>query len=321
MFAMQMPNMPQSLTLRNVACCLCGSTVSMPIAVGEDFEYRTSGDSFLAVRCEPCSLVYLDPRPDDSEFVRIYPGNYHAFAFDAANFGIVYRVRERLEARRMLKAATGLPPDASILDVGCGDGFHLDLLRRHGPAGWQLSGVDLDERAVQRGRERGLAVHQGTIDQAPIADHSVDLALCIQTIEHVADPPALLRSIRRVLRPGGRLLIVTDNTDSLDFHLFKNRHWGGYHFPRHWNLFNRRSIRRLAELTGYEVQTQDTITSPVNWTYSVRNTLDDWGAPRWLVERFTLRSPLALAVFTMFDMAHNIFGRGALLRVVLQVPR
>ena len=316
-----MPEPNQYLILRYVSCCLCGSSASMPIGVGEDFEYRTSGDSFLAVRCEPCSLVYLDPRPDESEFARIYPPTYHAFSFDAASFGLVYRIRERLEARRMLKAARGLPPDASILDVGCGDGFHLDLLRRHGSPEWRLSGVDLDERAVHRARERGLAVHRGSIEEAPIAERSVDLALCLQTLEHVADPPALLRSIRRVLRPGGRLVIVTDNTDSLDFHLFKNRHWGGYHFPRHWNLFNRYSLRRLAESTGYEVQTQGTMTSPVNWTYSVRNILDDWGAPRWLVGCFTLRSPVALGIFTLFDIAHGVFGRGALLRVVLRVPQ
>ena len=76
----------------------------------------------------------------------------------------------------------------------------------------------------------------------------------------------------------------------------------------------------LARATGFEVERISTMTSPVNWTYSVRNSLDDWGAPRWLFERFSLKSPVALGVFTLFDMANGLFGRGALLRAILRKP-
>ena len=308
------------LALEPVSCCLCGRRDSAPIAVGEDFEYRTSPDSFLAVRCNRCGLVYLDPRPTADELARIYPDNYHAFAFDASSFGLAYRVRRRLEARRMLRATRGLPPDAHIVDIGCGDGFHLDLLKQFGRPGWRLQGVDLDTRAVARARQRGLAVHLGDLAGSPIEPSSVDLALCIQTIEHVADPPRLLAEIGRVLRPGGRVLIVTDNTGSLDFAMAKSRHWGGYHFPRHWNLFHRSSLRELARKTGLEVVELTTMLSPVNWTYTVRNLLDDWGAPRFWVRRFSLASPVALAAFTLFDGLHQAIGRGALLRATLRRP-
>src|SRR5262245_28594614 len=91
------------LEMESAACCICGGTDGEPIGVGEDFEYRTSRDSFLAVRCPYCTLVYLDPRPTPSEFDRIYPDNYHAFEFSAEQFGVVHKVRSRLEARRMLK--------------------------------------------------------------------------------------------------------------------------------------------------------------------------------------------------------------------------
>lgn len=74
----------------------------------------------------------------------------------------------------------------------------------------------------------------------------------IQTIEHVSSPPEVLAAVHALLKPGGRLLIVTDNTDSLDFSVFKSRHWGGYH-SRHFNLFNRKSLGRLAHKCGYNV--------------------------------------------------------------------
>jgi hypothetical protein len=60
--------------------------------------------------------------------------------------------------------------------------------------------------------------------------------------------------------------------------------------------------------------------SPVNWTYTVRNLLDDWGAPRSWVARFSLASPVALGVFTAFDALHRAIGRGALLRALLRKP-
>ena len=308
------------LRLVDSVCAVCGTNDAEPVAVGEDFEYRTSRDSFLALQCNRCGLVYLDKRPAESELARIYPDDYHAFAFSAERFGLVYRVRRRLESRRVLAAAKGLPNDARILDVGCGDGFHLGLLRDFGSRGWRLEGVDSDARATGRARERGLDVRDGTVEVAELEESSYDMVLLIQTIEHVADPGALLRRVRDLLRPGGRLLIVTDNTGSLDFTIFKRRHWGGYHFPRHWNLFNERSLRLLAAGNGMDVEHLTTMVSPVNWVYSVRNLLDDWGASRRVVSQFSLESAPSLAVFTAFDACHRLAGRGALLRAVLRRP-
>ena len=310
----------QPLVLMHVPCCVCGATNGQPIGVGEDFEYRSSPDSFLAMRCRECGLVYLDPRPAPSELARIYPPNYHAFDFSPERYGFVYRVRRRLEAHRAMQWCQGLPPDARILDVGCGDGFHLRLLRDFGEPTWSLEGVDASARAVAAARHGGLAVHEGTIETVRLAASSYDLVVLIATIEHVDDPPGVLKAVRNLLKPGGRAVLVTDNTATLDFAIFGGRHWGGYHFPRHFNLFNRSTLATLAARAGLEVDSIRTVVSPVNWVYSIRNTLVDWRAPQWLVDRFSLSSPVGLAVFTLFDTFHQWCGAGALLRAVLRRP-
>ncbi len=303
-----------------VLCNVCGSDEVIPLAVGEDFEYRTSPDSFLAVKCRGCGLVYLNPRPAMSELDRIYPPDYHAFDFSADRYGFVYKVRQRLEAKRILKACKGLPDNARILDVGCGDGFHLDLLQKFGKSSWQLEGIDMSDRAVEMGKLRGLKIHQGTVQSMAIPEGTYDLAFMIATIEHVDQPLEVLQAVGKMLKPGGTVVMVTDNTDTLDFKWFQGRHWGGYHFPRHWNLFSPLTIRRLAQEAQLEVVELKTIVSPVNWVYSIRIRLQDWGAPKWLVNQFSLNTPITLGIFTLFDMVNQFFGHGALLRVVLRRP-
>jgi 2-polyprenyl-3-methyl-5-hydroxy-6-metoxy-1,4-benzoquinol methylase len=317
------PHRPEGrapLHLERVDCAVCGSDEVTPLAVGEDFEYRTSPDSFLAVQCKDCGLVYLNPRPAMVELDRIYPPDYHAFDFSADRYGFVYQVRRRLEAKRLLHICKGLSPDARILDVGCGDGFHLKLLKDFGNSSWQIEGIDMSDRAAEMGQRQGLTIHRGTVQDIDLPKGQYDLAIMMATIEHVDDPKAVLIAVRDLLKPGGRVVIVTDNTDTLDFKLFKGRHWGGYHFPRHWNLFNPQTMRRLAQTTGLEVSEIGTIVSPVNWVYSLRNTLVDWGAPQWLIQQFSLSSTLSLGVFTLFDRLHQALGHGALLRAVLRRP-
>ena len=300
-------------------CCVCGTTEGPVVGQGTDFEYDTTEEEFAAKRCD-CGVLYLDKRPAESELGRIYPKSYHAYDFSEQSFGLVFRVRRKLEGQRLLKVLGPLPGDARILDVGCGDGFHLSLLREQGPAGWSLCGVDSDARAVAVARQHGLDVREGFLENQNFSPASCDVVLLIMTIEHLAEPAAMLRQIAGLLKPGGRVVIVTDRADSLDQRIFGGRYWGGYHFPRHWSLFTAGSLATLAEQCGLDVVRIGTLLSPVNWVYSVRNWLVEKEAPAWLVQRFSLQAPVMLGVFTIVDGFLNLFGRGSILQVVLERP-
>ena len=65
---------------------------------------------------------------------------------------------------------------------------------------------------------------------------------------------------------------------------------------------------------------QDTIVSPVNWVYSIHNFLVARDSPDWLLNRFSLKSPISLAIFTVVDMVLKPFGRGTLLNAFFSKP-
>ena len=98
----------------------------------------------------------------------------------------------------------------TILDVGCGEGITLEKLLRVFP-GKQISGIDAESENIEICRQQGLPIVPGDVYQLPIADASVDCVLFLEVIEHLPEPERALAEIRRVLRPGGRVIIIFPN--------------------------------------------------------------------------------------------------------------
>lgn len=91
-----------------------------------------------------------------------------------------------------------------ILDIGCGTGGNLEMLKEYGDA----EGVDVSVEALDFCRARGLgAVKEGAAESLPYEDGSFDLVTGLDVVEHLDDDLAGLREMRRVLRNGGRALL------------------------------------------------------------------------------------------------------------------
>jgi len=99
---------------------------------------------------------------------------------------------------------------SDLLDVGCNVGEFLDQCRRQYPA-MRLAGIDINHSAVAKAQARlpGAEIHQGFGYELPFPDSSFDCVSCIEVIEHVptAQRPLLVAEMRRVLRPGGRMIL------------------------------------------------------------------------------------------------------------------
>ena len=101
-------------------------------------------------------------------------------------------------------------PCEAFLDAGCGDGRYLAALAPELPA--RRAGVDISERILETARQRVEADYRrANLEDLPFADAAFDLVLCSQVIEHVLDADRAVSELARVLRPGGALVISTDN--------------------------------------------------------------------------------------------------------------
>jgi 2-polyprenyl-3-methyl-5-hydroxy-6-metoxy-1,4-benzoquinol methylase len=98
----------------------------------------------------------------------------------------------------------------NVLDVACGEGYGSAALLAAGAR--SVIGVDIDPVSCMHAHTKyGINVRVGSAEQLPLADRSVDVVVSFETIEHVPNPLVMLSECRRVLRPGGRIVISTPN--------------------------------------------------------------------------------------------------------------
>lgn len=97
-----------------------------------------------------------------------------------------------------------------VLDIACGEGYGAAALQNAGAA--HVIGVDISEDVCRHSRARyGLDARQGSAEQIPLPDGSVDIVVSFETIEHTRGPRRFLDECARVLVPGGHLIISTPN--------------------------------------------------------------------------------------------------------------
>ncbi len=299
---------PPELPLVTVSCGLCGASETAPFAEGFDYEYATASNRFTFRECLACGHLYLNPRPSASQLPVIYPSTYYAFAENqAGNSAVGYfrKIWESVKVKDFLKLIG--PGRKKILDIGCGEGRFLSLLKQYGDPSWELVGLDLDKNAAELCRRKGFRCEVGRIEDFS-GSEKFDAVILFQLIEHVDKPREVLESMRSCLNPGGVLILETPNPAGLDFKFFKKSYWGHYHFPRHWHLFTPSRMERLLSETGYCGVQSSSLLSPASWIISIHNLLLDKQYPKAIVDFFYFQNPILLAVFVLCDLSRKAAG-------------
>ncbi len=259
--------MTQALGLKTGSkpqCLLCGQPGHPHLSNLTDRLFGVAGAWDLS-RCQACGLVWMDPMPLPEEIGKAYQ-RYYTHAEDDPQSRSASRApylrRKWRRAYRWLLRRLGVMearsriqgmflegrPKGRVLEVGCGAGERLLQLAADG---WRAEGQEVDPQAGHRVRSRSdIQVHVGTLEALSLPAAAYDCILMNHVIEHLHDPVGLLEECLRLLTPGGLLVVVTPNIESLGARTF-GVSWRGLEPPRHLYLYGRDTLRQLALRTGY----------------------------------------------------------------------
>jgi 2-polyprenyl-3-methyl-5-hydroxy-6-metoxy-1,4-benzoquinol methylase len=278
-------------TRPNPTCLLCGSPGRLLYSGLKDRLFSAPGEWQLkqCTRAE-CGLIWPDPVaiPEDLHLA------YQKYYTHTEPTGAVARLKQQVLSRGY-RFAIGIPAvltglmrqrrdfmhmyldelkPGKLFDAGCGDGQFLHLMSQFG---WQGTGIDFDEAAIETGRQKyGLTLAVGDFQTATIEENAFDAVTMSHVIEHVPDPIGCLAKCRRMLKPGGRLVVTTPNTRSLGHQEFKES-WRGLEPPRHLHIFHPALLGECAQRAGLHVVR--TGSTAVNADYIINASLAIRNAP------------------------------------------
>lgn len=284
-------------TVEVEACPACGARRSAPRFSLADGLHGIPG-SFRYRSCRACGSVFQDPRVADVDLGRLYPPDYYArggvsepasVAAPPGRPGAGVRDRVRGAVRRAVAPAPGegrggwgaralarsrwlrerafhdrvidelLPwrtPAGRALDVGCGSGRLMAALAG---VGWSVEGAEMDAEAAEAARRgTGLPVHVGSASSLGAGLDPYDLVVMMHVLEHLPSPVEAMANLARLLAPGGRLVVVCPNPESLLARRF-GAAWYHWDAPRHLVVLPAGALARAGRRAGLELRSARTL--------------------------------------------------------------
>jgi 2-polyprenyl-3-methyl-5-hydroxy-6-metoxy-1,4-benzoquinol methylase len=243
----------------------------------------------------------------DEELAAYYPTDY----WGAEDQPSVQWIRSSQAEKVTFLRACGLR-SGRILDVGCGAGFFLRALD---PASFDRYGVEISPQAA-KSAERSLGpggVFTGTLIDAGFSESTFDVVTLWSTLEHTDQPRANLIEVRRILKPGGTLIVQMPNIASLQARLFRGK-WFALDAPRHRYHFSPDTLAALLAATGFKPY-QTTFFSKAHNAHAFRQSLKAvlFGTRVKLAGRTAFL--LSLPFIKPVDLAMSALRRGATLTV------
>jgi SAM-dependent methyltransferase len=200
-----------------------------------DHGFADGGELF---ECPVCALLYLEKAARDNDPGEMYeelPANFLPESVGRSDFDLALEVTQ-----------AGARP-LTVLDVGC---FRGDFLRRL-PASVKKFGIEPSREAQQLLPAQGIQLLGETIGATPTPETSFDFIYLMDVAEHLPNPLTDIQKLARWLKPGGKLIITTGNSDALPWRLSRLSYW--YYLPQHLSFCNRRWFAWAAKESGLQL--------------------------------------------------------------------
>jgi len=227
-------------------------------------------NSYNLSECGKCKIGMLHPFPSEEELAKLYScGNYRTDTGKRFGFAIEFliylgRLRKRRRINKFIKAG-------KILDIGCGRGLFLDVMRR---GGWDTLGTEFNEETASYAiKTYGLKVLPGDIAQHKLLTENIDVININQVLEHLKNPNKVIQESYRLLKKGGMLIISVPDIRSPQFAISKKK-WFLLDLPFHLFHFTEEGLCALLSKNKFKVKYIKRFSleiSPFGWLQTLLN--------------------------------------------------
>ena len=229
------------------SCAICGNTEWENLYVGP---IRVGGPGKLSskprtiLRCVHCSAGRLTGDTN----VDYESAEYRKLVDDDESAQGYYALHDNEQSRKLELIGVDRLRNRIIADIGCGAGSFLDVVK-----GVSRETIAIEPAAAYRQElsAKGHVVYPYCKDVPEEHRGRVDVAVCFSVIEHVDDPLELLQDIRRLLKPGGQLILSTPNTREWLLELLPVEYGSFFFRVVHQWYLDKQSIEILTKRAGY----------------------------------------------------------------------
>ena len=198
---------------------------------------------YRMVRCQNCGLIRSEPVLEEAELAKLYAASQLTYAHEAEFAGETY-------AGYLQDILPLAPSRDRLLEIGCGSGFFLEHALALGFA--EVSGVEPSRDAVAAASPRVRdAIHVDSFRDGLFPEGHFSVVCGFQVFDHLSNPNEILQACRRILRPGGMILLIHHDAGAWTHRLLGER--SPIIDVEHIYLYDRRTIARIFVKNGFEV--------------------------------------------------------------------
>lgn len=224
-------------------CPVCGSNEINPLLTVKD--QTVSKENFVIWQCNKCTLRFTQDVPDADSIAPYYKSENY-ISHTNTDKGFINQLYKKVrnytlkEKSDLIIKSTGVDK-GNLLDVGCGIGAFLNVIKEKG---WQVKGLEPDESARRLAKQLYNIDAEESSQLFHLPPESFDAITMWHVLEHVHDLHLYVDQIKSLLKPNGKIFIAVPNYSSLDADIYR-LNWAAYDVPRHLYHFTPKSIEML----------------------------------------------------------------------------